>query len=62
MDLPTKFNYPMFNYLEVIMLTHTNKHIHKQINKDIQSKSSTSLCYVMPVANDLKWTQAIQIT
>jgi len=44
MHLPTKFNHPMFNRSEVIVLT--NKQTNPQTNKKTLLKTSTSLCYV----------------
>jgi len=43
--LAAKFRHPMFNRLEVIVLT------NKQTNKQTPLKTSTSLCYAMPVGN-----------
>jgi len=48
MHVTAKFHHPTFNHSEVIVLT------NKQTNKHTPLKTSTSLCYAMPVGKHLQ--------
>ena len=53
MHIPIKFHHAVFNHSTIIMLTN-NKHT----NKVILSKTPISLCYAMPVDNNVKSFQS----